>query len=94
MVFADAESAASSAFYSFYSAQSSSPLQAAKAQADEAADSSVLFHQPIGGLRAEAFDKVALTQNSSPPRPDNSWEAAANTAAPRQISVGKAGAIF
>ena len=46
-----------------------------------------LPHQPI-------LEIEARLQNKLPPRPDNSWEAAANTAAPRQISVGKAGAIF
>ena len=60
MVFADAESAASYAFCSFCSAQSSSPQQTAKTQADEAADSPVLFHQPIMVLRNEALNKEAL----------------------------------
>lgn len=66
MVFADTTSAASYSFCSFCSTQSSSPQQIAKTQADEAADSPVLFHQPIMGLRAEALDKVALYAEQQP----------------------------
>ena len=40
--------------------------QTAKAQADEGADSPVLFHQSIVVLRAEALDKVALYAEQQP----------------------------
>ena len=40
--------------------------KAVKAQADEAAESSVLFHQSIVVLRAEALDKVALYAEQQP----------------------------